>query len=111
MMQKKTIELILMMVVVFGLVGAYGWWVIKWQYKKADRLLENWARQNGFTILRKERANPWRTGPGVLYAKNTQVIYRVVAQDAEGKKKTGLVKIGSPTFGVLSDEVEAEWDK
>jgi hypothetical protein len=102
---------ILIIVVVFALVGAFGWWMYQWQYEKADRLLENWARQNSFTVLSKERANPPGTGPAVRYARNTQVIYRIVVQDAEGKKNMGLVKIGNPTIGVLSDEVEAEWDE
>jgi hypothetical protein len=78
---------ILIIVVVFALVGAFGWWTYQWQYEKADRRLENWARQNSFTVLSKERANPPRTGPGARYARNTQVIYRVVTQDAERKKR------------------------
>jgi hypothetical protein len=105
------IEPILIIVVLLSLLGGYAWWIHRWQCGEADRMLENWARQNGFTVLSKEWANPWGTGPGVVYASNKQVFYRVVVQDAEGKKKTGLVKIGSRMIGVLSNDVEAEWDK
>jgi hypothetical protein len=111
MMQKKMMVPILITVILFSLGGVYAWWIHRWQYEEADRMLENWAWQNSFTVLSKERANPWGTGPGVAHAKNTQVIYRIVVQDAEGKKKTGLVKLGSRTIGVLSNQVEAEWDK
>lgn len=110
-MQKKVITPILIIIVVFSLVGLLGWWMYKWQYSKADTMLETWAGQNGYSLVKKEKANPGGTGPGVRYAGNTQVIYRIEVKDGEGRTKTGTAKIGSATTGTLSDEIEIVWDE
>lgn len=100
---------ILIILVLFTLVGAFGWWMHKWQYQRADALLSRWAQQNGYTVSKKERDNPIGTGPGVRYAANTQVIYRIEVEDSAGNRRFGRIKLGTVQAGTLSDEVEVEW--
>jgi hypothetical protein len=109
-MDKGMIAPVLIIIVVFSLVGLFGWWMYRWQYTKADDLLDNWARSNHYQVLKKEKANPGGTGPGVRYAENTQVIYRIEVLDAAGQIKTALIKIGGETAGTLSDAIEVVWD-
>lgn len=96
--------------VVFLLIGAFGWWLYKWQYSKADEILENWSKENGLTVIKKERANIDGTGPGVRYAGNTQVIYRIEAKDVDGNIRTGVAHIGSENTGTLSDQIDVVWE-
>ncbi|MEZ5305656.1 MAG: hypothetical protein R2684_00780 [Pyrinomonadaceae bacterium] len=95
---------------VFVAVIGFGIWMFRWQYGRADEALENWARDNNFKVLSKQDANPPGTGPKDRYAGNKQIWYRVTVEDAGGKKRTGIVKIGSESTGTLSDQISVEWD-
>ena len=83
--------------------------MIRWQYSKADRLLENWAAQNNYKLIEKQDAN-FGDGPLGRRGSKTYVKYRVKIEDENGNIKTGIVFLGSETTGVLSDEVRVEWD-
>lgn len=107
----KNMTPILIIIVLFALVGAFGWWMYKWQYNKADEMLDGWLKQNSYTLVKKEDANPSGTGPGVRYAENTQVIYRIEVKDKDGNNKKGLIKLGSETSGTLSNQIEIVWDE
>jgi lipopolysaccharide export LptBFGC system permease protein LptF len=94
----------------FVAVALFGWWMFRWQYNKADSLLENWARDNNYTVVEKTDANPPGTGPKDRWAANKQIMYRVTVKDPDGKTKTGIVKLGSEGSGTLSNKVTVEWD-
>lgn len=97
--------------VVFGVLIAAGIYMYRWQLRKADSLLEEWAERSQLRILAKERANPPGTGPDAMRAANKQVMYRVTLVDAEGVERRGLVKLGTESTGVLSERVEVLWDE
>ncbi len=101
---------VLLIVALFALVAAFGWWMYKWQYDRADQLLNDWARKNELEIVAKQNANPPGTGPSDRTAANKQVMFRVTVKDNSGKLRTGLIKVGSESAGTLSDQVTATWD-
>jgi hypothetical protein len=41
---------------------------------------------------------------------NKQVMYRVTIPDQNGLRRSAVVKIGSPTLGVLADDLVVEWE-
>ena len=100
---------IVFIVLLFGAFLAFAFWMIRWQYSKADRMLENWAAQNSYKLIEKQDAN-FGDGPLGRRGAKTHVKYRVKVEDAEGKAKIGIVYLGSESMGVLSDEVKVEWD-
>lgn len=108
-MDGKNVLFIFLLVIVFGGVLVFAFWMIRWQYSKADRMLENWAAQNNYNLIKKQDAN-FGDGPLGRRGAKTQVKYRVKVEDANGQKKTGIVYLGGENTGVLSDEVRVEWD-
>jgi hypothetical protein len=96
-------------VILFGGLLAIGIYTIRWQYRRADALLEEWARAQGAKVIGKQKANPLGTGP-MQRSGNKQVFYRVTLIDAAGAKKVALFKLGSATTGTLSKDVSVEWE-
>ena len=90
-------------------VAIFGAWMVRWQFAKADRMLDNWARENGYTISKKRSAN---VGDGPMGARQAThaVKYRVTVADQAGHKRSGIIRLGSLQSGTLSDEVSMEWD-
>ena len=86
-------------------------WINRWQFAKADERVAEWARQNGFRVLDKQNANPAGTGPmSARGTNNTQVIYRVLVEDPKGTRRRALIKVGSESQGVLSDDFSVTWE-
>ena len=108
-MEGKNIFFVFFLVVVFGGILFLGIWMVRWQYSKADRLLEDWAAHNGYKLLEKENAN-FGDGPLGRRGAKTYVKYCIKAEDVNGRMKTGIAYLGSENTGVLSDEVKIEWD-
>lgn len=106
---KKTV-FFLFIALLFAGVLAFGWWMYRWQYDRADTILESWAKKNSFVVIDKQKAN-FGTGPEAVRAGNKQVLYRITVQSSDGQRRTGLARIGSVTTGTLSDEISVEWDK
>src|SRR5260221_5016922 len=107
--QKKVLGIVFIAVILIAVL-ALGWWMYRWQYNTADRVLENWAAQNNYKVLDKQKANVG-TGPEAVRAGNKQVMYRITVEDQSGARHTGLAKIGSENTGTLVDEISIEWDK
>lgn len=95
---------------IFVAVLAFGWWMYRWQYNRADAILDNWAQTNNFKIIEKQKAN-FGTGPEAVRAGNKQVLYRITVVDVDGNQRTGLARIGSESTGTLSDKIVVEWDQ
>jgi len=108
-MDGKNIFFIFFLVLLFGAFLLFAFWMIRWQYSKADRMLVNWATQHKYKLIEKQDAN-FGDGPLGRRGAKTYVKYRIKVEDAEGKTKTGIVYLGSENVGVLSEEVKVEWD-
>jgi|SRR6187401_1755911 hypothetical protein len=101
--------MIVFLVVLFAGVVSAGVSMFRWQYRKAERQLQSWAQRSRYQLLDKQEANPFGTGP-MARSGNKQVMYRVTISDENGARRSGLVKIGSPTLGVLANELVVEWE-
>ena len=101
--------MIAFMVVLFAGGISAGVWMFRWQYRKAESQLQSWARRSNYQVLDKQKANPFGTGP-MARSGNKQVMYRVTISDESGARRSALVKIGSPTLGVLDDDLVVEWE-
>jgi hypothetical protein len=95
--------------VLFSTLMATGFWLIRWQYRKAEARVAAWARASHYDLLDKVLANPIGTGPKAARASNKQILYRVTVSDATTIRRA-LIKIGSPTLGILSDDFVVEWE-
>jgi hypothetical protein len=102
--------LIIVAVLLFGSLAWFGFWMFGWQYRKAEAGLQAWARRHHYQVVAKELANPIGTGPKAARASNKQVMYRVTVSDASGVQRRALLKIGSESMGVLSNELVVEWE-
>ena len=100
--------MIAFMVVLFAVGITFGIWMFRWQYRKAETQLQRWAERSNYQLLDKEDANPYGTGP-MTRSGNKQVMYRVTLSD-RGVRRRALVKLGSPTVGMLADDVVVEWE-
>jgi len=101
---------VIMAIVIFGGVLALGVYMYRWQYKKGQERLRAWADQQHLRLLESEVANPPGTGPMNRNASNKQIVYRIRAADASGQVRRGTVRVGSAGTGVISDDVQVEWD-
>ncbi len=108
-MDGTNISFILFLVLFFGAFLALAFWMIRWQFSKADQMLENWAAQNKYKLIEKQNAN-FNDGPLGWRGAKTHVKCRIKVEDAAGKTKTGIVYLGSANMGVLSNEVKVEWN-
>ena len=98
-----------MTVLIIPLIGLIIALVI-WTRRRSRVLLEQWAADNGFTILSREhrylRRGPylWTTGKG-------QDVYYIEVQDTGGTTRSGFVRCGGYWSGMLSDKVTVAWDQ
>ncbi len=82
--------------------------MVRWQFSKADRMLENWTTGKNYRLIEKQNAN-FGDGPLGRRGAKTYVKYRITVEDADGKIKTRIIYLGSANSGVLSDEIKVEW--
>lgn len=80
-----------------------------WHFGRSNSLLQQWATQNGYRIIRQEYRNFFK-GPFFWTSAEGQTVYYVVLEDTAGNKRRGWVRCGSWWFGLLSDNVEVRWD-
>lgn len=106
---RQDILFIFALVIFFAAFIIFAVWLMRWQFNKADRLLENWARENKYRILEKRNAN-FGDGPAGTRQASSQVKYRIAVVDENNQRKSGLATIGSKNLGTLSDEVMVDWD-
>ncbi len=82
--------------------------IIYFQIKRASFLLEQWAAENQYQLLRVQH-RLFRRGP-FWWSGKGQVIYRVDVRDEQGHDWLGWVRCGHWLTGLFSDAVEARWD-
>lgn len=105
----QNILFIFAIVILFAAFVIFAVWLMRWQFNKADRLLESWASENKCRILEKQNAN-FGDGPVGRRQASSQVKYRIVVLDENNQRKSGSAIIGSKNLGTLSDEVTINWD-
>ena len=110
-METTSVLPVILIALLFVAVLAFGVWMYRWQYVRADALLEAWLRGQGHAAARRSAGpNPTGTGPGHRHASDKRVVYRVVVVDGSGRRRSGVVRLGRRTTGTLADDVTAEWD-
>jgi hypothetical protein len=78
-------------------------------YRRADRMLTEWAARHGYRIIESQRHKLWK-GPFLLSSSNNQVVYRVTVQDAQGNIRRGWVRCGNYRFGPWKKLIDVKWD-
>lgn len=106
----NNIVFIIFIILLFGAVLLFGWWMWTQQFSEADKMLEKWATENNYQIVDKQNANVG-DGPMGRRGSGTYVKYKITVKDSSGAVKTGIITLGSKGTGVLSDEVNIDWDK
>jgi hypothetical protein len=81
-----------------------------WYFSRSRHILEKWAAQNGYEIVRSEY-RMLRKGPFFWSSSRGQSVYYVVVRDARGAEHTGWVRCGSWWWGLMSDQVEVKWEQ
>jgi hypothetical protein len=97
-------------VVIFGGVLALGIFMLRWQYRRSEQLLEQWARQHSYRVVEREERTAAGEGPMNRFAGNKQIVYRLKLVDEAGHVRHATVRVGSLESGVLSDQVSVEWE-
>ena len=82
--------------------AAFGNWYVR-------RKLERWARTNSLRLLDFSGAPFWR-GPRAWRRTDDQEDYRVVVEDADGRRRTGWLLYTSRWRGLGPQKVEIRWD-
>ena len=95
--------LLVLAVSVAGAVYAVG------TYRRAARVLSEWATHNGYRIIESDRKY-LRKGPFTWTSSQSQIIYHVTVQDANGNTRRGWVRCGSFLFGPWEDVVDVRWE-
>jgi hypothetical protein len=80
-----------------------------WHFGRSNSLLNNWAAQNGYRIIRREYRTFFK-GPFFWTSSKGQTVYYVVVEDSDGNKRSGWLRCGGSWFGLLSDHTEVRWD-
>jgi hypothetical protein len=80
-----------------------------WHFSRSSLLLEQWASDNGYELLRREY-RVLRRGPFFWTTSRGQTVYYVEIRDCQGHIRAGWVRCGSWWTGLLSDKVEAHWE-
>lgn len=86
-----------------------GYRILKLRTRRAERVVERWAEQNGFHIEHLEvRYFDWKH---FFPQSNVQLVFRVGVRDREKQISTGWLLVGHFLFGQLVDRVKVCWDK
>ena len=93
--------------IVFFVVIALIWTFAR--FGKAESILDEWARANGYHLLECRRKDLFR-GPYFFTTSKTQLVYRIVVSDAAGNRRSGYARVGGFMTGLLSEKVSVRWD-
>jgi len=79
-------------------------------FSRGRMLLERWADDNRYTIIRSDYRFLMK-GPFFFLSGRGNAVYYVEVLDMQGITRRGYVRCGSFWFGMwLSDEVTVRWD-
>jgi hypothetical protein len=97
---------------VFAIAGlaVFAGLALWWQFSRSRSLLEQWAERNGYHILSR-RYRSFFKGPFFWTSSRGQAVYHVTVEEKEGgRRRSGWVRCGGWFLGLLSDNVEVQWD-
>ena len=81
-----------------------------WHFTKSAKMLEEWARANGFRLLAKEYR--WfAKGPFFWRSGKNHAVYRITVQDRLGQVHHGWARCGGWFLGIWTNQVEVRWDE
>ena len=107
---RQTMLTVAMAVLIFGGVLALGIFMLRWQQRRAEQLIEQWAKRHSYRVLEQEERTALGEGPMNRYAKNKAIVHAVKVADPDGKIRRARLTVGSPDMGVLSEQVSVEWE-
>lgn len=93
----------------FAAVAALVLLAFIWHFGRSKSLLEQWAAQIGYRLIRQEYRNLFK-GPFFWTSTKGQTVYYVTVEDAAGNRRSGWVRCGGWWLGLLSDHVDVHWD-
>ena len=96
-------------ILLFALFAVFGIAMMFWHFSRSKAILEDWARENGYTILSRERRY-FARGPFFWTTSKGQDVYYVQVRTSDGHTRSGYVKCGGFFAGMMSDAVRVEWD-
>jgi len=87
--------------------------VFWWFYRRAKIILQKWADDQGYEIIRKKQRYLIFTGPFKFWTNSrNQIIYQLTVRDRDGHERSGWARCGSYWGGVFfSDKIEVRWDE
>lgn len=103
-MNDQTQKLVFFLAIaIFGVVTFW------WHMKRSLDLLHLWVRENNLTLVRSER-RMMDLGPFTGRTGRGQEIFYVTVKDETDNERNPYVRCGSFWFGLLSENVDVEWD-
>src|SRR5438105_15201738 len=82
--------------------------VIIWGQLRTNKILQEWAKQDGYRIISAKRRwvdyGPHRRNVGY------QTVYRVEVEDSQGHRRSGWVFCGSYGLGIFVNKSTVYWD-
>jgi hypothetical protein len=84
-------------------------WILEWRHDRATAMLQKWAAQNGYQIIRQEHRAFFK-GPFFWTSGKSHEVYFVVVEDSGGCQKSAWVRCGGFWLGLWSDHVAVRWD-
>ena len=103
-MNDQTHELVCFLGI--AILGGVSFW---WHTKRSLDLLHLWIRENNLTLVKSERRMMDR-GPFTGRTGKGQEIFYVTVKAETDQERNAYVRCGSFWFGLLSDNVDVEWD-
>jgi hypothetical protein len=94
---------------VVPLVAVVGLSLFAWTQSRSETLLRQCAARNGYRLLNFERRTLFR-GPFFLLTSQRQTVYHVTVQTSDGQTRHAYTRLGGWFTGLLSDDVDVEWD-
>jgi hypothetical protein len=82
---------------------------LRWQSRRSNDLIDQWAAANNLRILQKESRLMFR-GPMFWTTSKNQTVYRITAVDQYGNQRSGWVRCGGWWWGLHSDKITVRWD-
>ncbi len=84
--------------------------MILWLIQRARAAVRSWAERQELK-LHKLSLRLARRGPFLWGTSRAQHVFRVVATDPQGQRRSGFVRVGDTWRGVLTPRIEVRWDQ
>ena len=79
------------------------------RFEKTTARLADWAFDNDYTLIDTQRqmtlARPFARPAG-----KTPVVYHIVVEDADCRRRSGYARVGGNVPGLLPDDIDVRWD-